>query len=93
MNKEYTWIFFIASFIIAVLFFGTVYSVIGVKQLSKAVDIKYNEIEKLRTENKRISIEASVFSNPLDTLDYINKENFLPVPLKNIKIIEIKKTK
>jgi len=66
---------------------------IAVKQLSKTVHIKYSEIEKLRTENKRISIEASVFTNPLDTLDYIKKEAFSVVPLKNIKIIEIKKTK
>lgn len=90
MTRQSGWFFFISSLILAFLFFFTVYFSLNIKEMSKDVASRYREIEQLRMENTRVKIEAAAVTNPLDTLDYIERRGMKSIPVNKVKVIEVK---
>lgn len=93
MSKSTGGMVFISSILIALLFIGTVYVNLGIKDTKKMILDKYKKIDEYRVDLKRLKIEIAALTNPQDILIYAEKNNMKSVPLDSVKPIEIYKDK
>ena len=70
MKKSYGFMIVFAACIIAALFIFTTFVSIKVKAQEREVTEIYQKIDEMRIEIKRVKIESSALTNPLDVLDY-----------------------
>lgn len=84
MKHIYGFAIFLSSIFIATLFVMTTFVSVRVKDLERNVISTYKEIDELRIEIKRVKIEISALTNPVDVLEYIEQEG-----LKNIKVKDV----
>lgn len=83
----------LAACIIAALFIFTTFVSIQVKAQEREITQIYKEIDEMRIEIKRVKIEASTLTNPLEVLDYIQENGMKSVKVKDLVNIEIDKDK
>lgn len=93
MKKRYGFMIIFAACLIAVLFIFTTFVSIKVKAQEREVTEIYKKIDDMRIEIKRVKIEASTLTNPLEVLDYIEENEMKSVKVKDLINIEIDKDK
>lgn len=93
MKKRYGFMIILAACIIAALFIFTTFVSIQVKAQEREITQIYKEIDEMRIEIKRVKIEASTLTNPLEVLDYIQENGMKSVKVKDLVNIEIDKDK
>lgn len=81
---------FIASFIIAALFFGAVMISTNIKSSRDELVQIQADITALRGDLKRQEIEITSLTNPLDVIEFANKNEMKTISIDKIKIINIK---
>ena len=81
---------FIASFIIAVLFFGAVMISTNIKSSRDELIQIQKDITALRDDLKRQEIEITSLTNPLDVVEFANDNEMKTISIDKIKIINIK---
>ncbi len=77
------------SFFVPLLFVGLMTLNNHVKKLESVISAQYKEINDLRTEIKRMRIEISALTNPLETHEFIEENKYKPVKVENVINVEI----
>ena len=80
-----------STLIIAFVFFCGVFINLDVKRSKEELTQIEDDIEKLKLDIKREKIEIAELLNPHKVLDYIEKNDYKPVSLNNIKVIYLQK--
>ena len=93
MKKSYGFMIVFAACIIAALFIFTIFVSIKVKAQEREVTEIYQKIDEMRIEIKRVKIESSALTNPLEVLDYAAENEMKSVKVKDLVNIEIDKDK
>ena len=93
MRNTYGFMIVLAACIIAALFIFTTFVSIKVKAQEREVTQIYQKIDEMRIEIKRVKIESSALTNPLEVLDYATENQMKSVKVKDLVNIEIDKDK
>ena len=93
MRKTYGFMIVLAACIIAALFIFTTFVSIKVKAQEREVTQIYQKIDEMRIEIKRVKIESSALTNPLEVLDYATENQMKSVKVKDLVNSEIDKDK
>lgn len=93
MKKSYGLMIILAACIIAGLFIFTTFVSIKVKAQEREVTQIYQKIDEMRIEIKRVKIESSALTNPLEVLDYATENQMKSIKVKDLVNIEIDKDK
>lgn len=93
MKKSYGFMIVFAASIIAALFIFTTFVSINVKAQEREVTEIYQKIDEMRIEIKRVKIESSALTNPLEVLDYAKENEMQSIKVKDLVNIEIDKDK
>lgn len=93
MKKRYGFMIIFAACLIAGLFIFTTFVSIKVKAQEVEITEMYKKIDNMRIEIKRVKIESSTLTNPLEVLDYIEENEMKSVKVKDLINIEIDKNK
>ena len=84
-------IIIISTILLAVIFLGSVFVNLEVKNSREELYGIQEKIKELELEIKRQKIEITALTNPYFVFDYINRKSLKPIPLSNIETIYIKK--
>ena len=79
----------IATFLIAVIFFGSVFVNLDIRKSKEDITRLEDEIDKIKIDIMRQKIEITSLTNPVLVINYIEKNGLKPVPLKNVEIIKL----
>ena len=93
MRKRYGVMIVFAACIIAGLFIFTTFVSIKVKAQEREITQIYQKIDDMRIEIKRVKIESSSLTNPLEVLDCAEKNGMKSIKVKDLVNIEIDKDK
>ncbi|MCG8572890.1 MAG: hypothetical protein MJB14_22385 [Spirochaetes bacterium] len=92
MSKSNT-VIFVASFIISIIFFASVFVNLQIKTIKLEVNEIYEEIDELKQTIKRQRIEITTLTNPHKVLEYIEENQLTPLTLDQVNTMQIKITK
>jgi hypothetical protein len=82
-------ILILSTFMLAIIFLGAVFININIKNSKENLIKLQDEIEQLDLEIKRYRIEIAGLISPDNVLDFIELNNYQPVPLKDIEVLKI----
>jgi hypothetical protein len=82
-------ILIISTFMLAVIFFGAVFININIKNSKEELGKMQDEIKILDLQIKRDKIMIASLTRPDNILDFIERNSYKPVPIKNIEILKI----
>ena len=82
-------IMIVSTVLLALVFFGAVFINVNIKNSKIELDDLYMERDELEQEIKRYNIEIAALTRPENIIKFIEKNNYKPVPLKDIEILKI----